>query len=32
MKWKYILIDGYSRIPELLENVLKDLTQDDLDW
>jgi len=32
MKWKDILIDGYSRIPEFLENVLKDLTQDDLDW
>ena len=32
MKWKYILIDGYSRIPEFLENVLKGLTQDDLDW
>jgi len=32
MEWKDLLIDGYSRIPELLENVLKGLTQDDLDW
>jgi len=32
MKWKDLLIDGYSRIPELLENVLKGLAQDDLDW
>ncbi|MFC1927698.1 DinB family protein [Chloroflexota bacterium] len=32
MEWKDLLIDGYSRVPELLENVLKGLTQDDLDW
>ena len=32
MKWKDLPIDGYSRIPEFLENVLKGLTQDDLDW
>ena len=32
MKWKDLLIDGYSRIPEFLENILKGLTQDDLDW
>jgi len=32
MKWKDLIINGYSRIPELLENVLKGLTQDDLDW
>jgi len=23
MNWKELIIDGYSRIPELLENVLK---------
>jgi hypothetical protein len=32
MKWKDLLIDGYSRIPEFLENVLKGLSKDDLDW
>ncbi len=32
MKWKDLLIDGYDRVPEFLENVLKGLTQDDLDW
>ena len=32
MKWKDLLIDGYSRIPEFLENVLKGLAQDELDW
>jgi len=32
MEWKDLLIDGYSRVPEFLENVLKGLTQDDLDW
>ena len=32
MKWKDLLIDGYNRVPEFLENVLKGLTQDDLDW
>jgi len=32
MKWKDLIIDGYSRIPELLENVLKGLVEDDLDW
>jgi len=32
MKWRDLLIDGYSRVPEFLENVLKGLAQDDLDW
>jgi len=32
MEWKDLLIDGYGRIPEFLENVLKGLTHDDLDW
>jgi len=32
MEWKDFLIDGYSRVPEFLGNVLKSLTQDDLDW
>jgi hypothetical protein len=32
MEWKDLLVDGYSRVPEFLGNVLKGLTQDDLDW
>ena len=32
MEWKELLIDGYGRIPEFLENVLKGLTEDDLNW
>jgi hypothetical protein len=32
MKWKGLLIDGYNRLPEFLENVLKGLAKDDLDW
>ena len=32
MEWEALLIDGYGRIPEFLENVLKGLDQDDLDW
>jgi len=32
MEWKNLLIDGYGRVPEFLENVLEGLTQDDLDW
>jgi hypothetical protein len=32
MEWEDLLIDGYGRIPEFLENVLKGLTRGDLDW
>ena len=32
MEWKDLLIDGYSRVPEFLGDVLKGLTQNDLDW
>lgn len=32
MEWKDLLIDGYGRIPKFLENVLKGLTDDDLNW
>ncbi|MFC1939254.1 DinB family protein [Chloroflexota bacterium] len=32
MEWKDLLIDGYGRIPEFLEKVLKGLIQGDLDW
>ena len=32
MEWEDLLIDGYGRIPEFLENVLRGLTRDDLDW
>jgi len=32
MEWHDLLIDGFGRVPELLESVLKGLTQDDLDW
>ncbi len=30
MEWQELLIDGYGRIMEVLENSLKGLTQDDL--
>ena len=32
MEWHDLLIDGYGRVPEFLENVLDGLTQDDLNW
>lgn len=32
MEWHDLLADGYGRLPEFLESVLKGLTQDDLDW
>jgi len=32
MKWRDLLIDGYTRIPEFLENVLRGLAQEDLNW
>jgi len=32
MEWDDLLSDGYGRVPEVLERVLKGLTQDDLDW
>ncbi len=32
MEWHDLLIDGYGRVPEFLENVLDGLTRDDLDW
>ena len=32
MKWYDLLVDGYERVPEFLENVLKGLTQDELNW
>ena len=32
MEWHDLLIDGYGRVPEFLENVLKGLTRDDLNW
>ncbi len=32
MKWHDLLIDGYGRVPEFLQNVLKGLTQEDLNW
>jgi len=32
MEWNDLLLDGYGRVPEVLERVLKGLTQDDLDW
>jgi len=32
MEWHDLLIDGYGRVPEFLQNVLKGLTQDDLNW
>jgi uncharacterized damage-inducible protein DinB len=32
MNWHDLLNDGYGRIPEFLEHVLKGLTQEDLNW
>jgi len=32
MKWHDLLIDGYGRVPEYLDNVLQGLTQDELNW
>ncbi|MFC2169535.1 DinB family protein [Acidobacteriota bacterium] len=32
MEWSDLLADGYNRLPELLESVLKGLTQEDLNW
>ena len=32
MEWNDLLSDGYGRVPEVLERVLKGLTQDDMDW
>ncbi len=32
MEWHDLLIDGYGRVPEFLQNVLKGLTQEDLNW
>ena len=32
MNWKDLMTDGFNRVPEFLENVLKGLNQEDLDW
>jgi len=32
MDWHDLLADGFNRVPEFLENVLKGLTQKDLIW
>lgn len=32
MEWYELMADGYNRIPEYLEKVLKGLTQEELDW
>jgi hypothetical protein len=32
MEWNDLLTDGYGRVLEVLERVLKGLTQDDLNW
>lgn len=32
MEWNDMLADGYGRIVEVLESVIKGLTQDDLNW
>lgn len=32
MEWNDLLSDGYGRVSEMLERVLKGLAQDDLDW
>ena len=32
MEWHDLLADGYGRVLEFMENVLRELTQDDLNW
>ena len=32
MEWQDLLADGFSRVPEFLESVLKGLTADDIKW
>lgn len=32
MDWKDLLIDGYGRVPEVLERVLNGLSEDDIKW
>ena len=32
MEWQELLADGYGRVLEMLESVLKGLIQEDLDW
>ncbi len=32
MEWHDLLADGYGRVLEFLESVLKELTKDDLNW
>ena len=32
MDWQDILTDGYSRVPEMMENMLSGLSQEDIDW
>ncbi len=32
MNWYDLLVDAYERLPEFLNNVLKGLSQDNLNW
>jgi len=32
MEWHDLLADGYGRVPDFLDSMLKGLTQDDLNW
>lgn len=32
MEWYDLLSDAYNRLPEFIENVLRGLSQEDLDW
>jgi hypothetical protein len=32
MEWKDLVLDGYGRIPQELEEILKNVTKADLDW
>ncbi|MDY6836089.1 MAG: DinB family protein [Chloroflexota bacterium] len=32
MEWRDLLVDGYDRVQEFIENVLRGLPQEDLDW
>jgi hypothetical protein len=32
MEWHDLLTDGYNRLPEFMENVLRGLSREDLNW
>jgi DinB superfamily len=32
VEWRELIVDGYDRLPEMLEDVLRGLRPADLDW